>query len=263
MNAQWPATKKLLHLLFWVVITMVFLFDRRYLIQKAGLGHFAECTVVRLTLIISLSYFHIFYLVPRYFSTKRYPAYFALLILSLAIYVTLQNLYDIYLYGFVIGAIYYRSFWYSFPYNFITAGWYLAITTAFNVSLDWYRQRMELRNLQEELKREASIMITSHNDSDYVFLKSGTKKFKTSLNSIYYIQGLKGYSIIYTDDGKIIVKGSLKIVEELFPAKHFVRVHKSYMVANNKIKHTQSNKLVLINDETIPIGRSYRHLLAS
>ena len=62
-------------------------------------------------------------------------------------------------------------------------------------------------------------------------------------------------------EGKIIVKGSLKIVEELFPAKHFLRVHKSYMVAGNKIKHTQSNKLVLINDETIPIGRSYKHLV--
>jgi hypothetical protein len=263
MNAQWPATKKLLHLLFWVVITMVFLFDRRYLIQKAGLGHFAECTIVRLTLIISLSYLHIFYLIPRYFSSKRFPAYFALLALSLCVYVTLQNLYDIYLYGFVIGAISYRSFWHSFPYNFITAGWYLAITTAFNLSIDWYRQRVELKNLQDELKREASIMITSHDDSDYIFLKSGTKKFKTSLNSIYYIQGLKDYSIIYTGEGKIIVKGSLKIVEELFPAKHFLRVHKSYMVANNKIKHTQSNKLVLINDETIPIGRSYKHLLAS
>lgn len=263
MNVQWPATKKTLHLLFWVIITMVFLFDRRYLIQKAGLGHFAECTIVRLTLIISLSYLNIFYLIPRYFSTRRYLTYSMLLILSLLAYVALQNLYDIYLYGFVIGAISYRSFWYSFPYNFITASWYLAITVAFKLSLDWYRQHIELKNLQEELKREASIMITSHNDSDYVFLKSGTKKMKTSLNSIYYIQGLKDYSIIYTDEGKIIVKGSLKIVEELFPAKHFLRIHKSYMVANNKIKHTQSNKLVLLNDETIPIGRSYRHLLAS
>jgi hypothetical protein len=261
MNAQWPATKKILQLLFWIVITMVFLYDRRYLIQKAGLGHFAECTIVRLILIISLSYLHIFYLIPRYFSSKRYFTYFACLILSLLVYVALQNLYDIYLYGFVIGAVSYRSFWHSFPFNFITAGWYLAITIAFKLSLDWYRQRIELTNLQEELKREASVMITSHNDSDYVFLKSGTRKMKTSLNSIYYIQGLKDYSIIYTDEGKIIVKGSLKIVEELFPAKHFVRIHKSYMVANNKIKHTQSNKLVLVNNEVIPIGRSYKHLL--
>jgi hypothetical protein len=261
MSIKWPTTKKILHLLFWVVITMVFLFDRRYLIQKAGLGHFTECTIVRLTLIISLSYLNLFYLIPRYFLTKRYLSYITLLVLSLCIYVTLQNLYDIYLYGFVIGSISHRSFWYWFPYNFITTTWYLVITVAFKLSLDWYRQHMELKNLQEELKREASIMITNHNDSDYIFLKSGTKKLKTSLNSIYYIQGLKDYSIIYTNEGKIIVKGSLKIVEELFPAKHFVRIHKSYMVANNKIKHTQSNKLVLINDETIPIGRSYKHLL--
>ncbi len=263
MNAQWPTLKKLLHLLLWTVVTMVFLFDRRYLIQKAGLGHFAECIIVRLALIISLSYFHIFYLIPRYFATHRYLAYFVLLLLSLCIYVSLQNLYDIYLYGFVIGMMSYRSFWYSFPFNFITTMWYLIITVAFKLSLDWYQQRAEIITLQNELKQEASIMITNHNDSDYVFLKSGTKKFKTSLNSIYYIQGLKDYSIIYTDKGKIIVKGSLKIVEELFPAKHFLRIHKSYMVANNKIKHTQSNKLVLINDETIPIGRSYKHFLAS
>src|ERR1700759_907898 len=122
MNAQWPATKKILQLLFWIVITMVFLYDRRYLIQKAGLGHFAECTIVRLILIISLSYLHIFYLIPRYFSAKRYFTYFACLILSLLVYVALQNLYDIYLYGFVIGAVSYRSFWHSFPFNFITAG---------------------------------------------------------------------------------------------------------------------------------------------
>ncbi|HTD99117.1 MAG TPA: LytTR family DNA-binding domain-containing protein [Mucilaginibacter sp.] len=261
MNIQRPSTKKLLHLLFWVVITMVYLYDRRYLIQKAGLGHFAECTIVRLTLIISLCYLHIFYLIPVYFSAKRYLTYFLSLTAALLTYVILQNLYDIYLYGFVIGARSYRSFWYSIPYNLVNTAWYLAITVAFKLSLDWYQQRAEIKNLQEELKREASIIVTNHTDSDYVFLKSGTKKMKTPLNSIYYIQGLKDYSIIYTNEGKIIVKGSLKIVEELFPAKHFLRVHKSYMVANNKIKHTQSNKLVLLNDETIPIGRSYKHLL--
>ena len=246
---------------FWVVITLIFLFDRRYLIQKAGLGHFAECTIIRLALIISLCYFNLFYLIPRYFFAKRYISYFTLLILSLCVYITLQALYDVYLYGFVIGSILHRNSWHWFPYNFITTAWYLAITIAFQLSLDWYRQRAELKTLQEELKRDASIMITNHTDSDHIFLKSGTKKLKTSLNSIYYIQGLKDYSIIYTDEGKIIVKGSLKIVEELFPAKHFVRIHKSYMVASNKIKHTQSNKLVLINNETIPIGKSYKHLL--
>ncbi|MDO3627923.1 LytTR family DNA-binding domain-containing protein [Mucilaginibacter sp. BT774] len=260
---KWSLARKLLHLLFWVIITTVFLFERRYLIQKAGLGHFAECAIVRLALIITLSYLNIFWLIPRYFSAKRYFTYTALLLLSLCLYLGLQGLYDIYLYGFVIGAVSYRSFWYSFPYNFLTSAWYLTITVAFELSLDWYRQRIKIKSLQEELERDAAVLQNGHSNNEYVFLKSGTRKLKTTLSSINYIQGLKDYSIIYTDEGKIIVKGSLKMAEELFPTKSFLRVHKSYLVAESKIKHWQGNKLVLINNEIIPIGRSYKHFLQS
>jgi len=118
MSIQRPTAKKLLHLVLWVVITLIFLFDRRFLIQKAGLGHFAECTIVRLTLIISLSYFNIFYLIPKYIPTGKYMVYSALLLLSVAIYVTLQSFYDVYLYGFVIGFAGYKSFWRAAPLNY-------------------------------------------------------------------------------------------------------------------------------------------------
>jgi hypothetical protein len=194
------------------------------------------------------------------FSTKRYFLYSCLLILSLGLYVSVQNLYDIYLYGFVIGAFYYRDFWYSFPFNFITTAWYLLLTVAFKLSLDWYEQRKEVIKLQEELKR-APAFVNTRKDDEYLFLKSGTKKLKTPIATVSYIQGLKDYSVIYTDDGKIIVKGSLKTVEELFPDKHFLRIHKSYLVTNSKIKQVESNKVVLINGEIIPVGRSYKHLL--
>jgi len=263
MNSRWTLTKKLLHLLLWVIITTIFLYDRRYLILKAGMGHFAECTVVRLALIISLCYFHIFYLIPKYFTERKFAVYFTLLLLSICAYVGLQSLYDYYLYGVILSWRTYHNFWKSVPFNLVTTAWYLAVTVAFKLSLDWYQQRIELRELQDELRRNAAIVITDHSESDHIFLKSGTKKIKTSLASIYYIQGLKDYSIIYTNEGKIIVKGSLKIVEELFPPKHFVRAHKSYMVASNKIKLLQGNKLVLTNNESIPIGRSYKHLLAA
>jgi len=257
---KWPIVRKLLNLGFWVVITLIFLYDRKYLIQKAGLGHFAECTVVRLGLIISLAYLHLYYIIPRYFSQKRYLSYTALLILSLGIYVSLQSLYDIYLYGFVIGAVSYFNFWYSFPFNFITTAWYLALTVAFKLSLDWYEQRKEVIKLQDQLSRVPAFENTQKNN-EYLFLKSGTKKLKTPVSTVLYIQGLKDYSIIYTDDDKIIVKGSLKNVEELFPTNHFLRVHKSYLVANSKIKQVERNKVVLVNKAVIPIGRSYKHLL--
>jgi len=257
---KWTVTKRLLYLGFWVVITVIFLYDRSYLIQKIGLGHFAECMAVRLFLIISLAYLHLYYLIPRYFSNKRYFLYGCLLVLSLGVYVSIQSLYDIYLYGFVIGSISHRNFWYSFPYNFLTTAWYLALTVAFKLSLDWYEQRKEVIKLQEELSRvPAFVNIQKHNE--YLFLKSGTKKLKTPIATVSYIQGLKDYSVIYTDEGKIIVKGSLKTVEELFPENHFLRIHKSYLVTNNKIKQVESNKVVLNNGAVIPVGRSYKHLL--
>ena len=49
--------------------------------------------------------------------------------------------------------------------------------------------------------------------------------------------------------------------EELFPENHFLRIHKSYLVTNNKIKQVESNKVVLNNGAVIPVGRSYKHLL--
>jgi hypothetical protein len=260
MHMKWPALKRLLTLGFWIVVTVIFLYDRRYLIQKAGLGHFAECMLFRLFLIISLAYLHLYYLIPRYFSVKRYFSYFALLLLSLGVYVSLQSLYDIYLYGFVIGSVSHRSFWYSFPYNFLTTSWYLVLTVSFKLSLDWYEQRQEVVKLQEELSRVPAF-VNTQKDGEYLFLKSGTKKLKTPIATVSYIQGLKDYSVIYTDDGKIIVKGSLKTVEELFPEKHFLRIHKSYLVTNSKIKQVESNKVVLNNGITIPVGRSYKHLL--
>src|ERR1700759_5097866 len=97
--------QRLLNLAYWLIITLIFLYDRRYLVQKVGLGHFAECISVRLFLIISLAYLHLYYLIPRFFMAKKYFAYFGLLVLSLCLYVSLQSLYDIYLYGFVIGAL--------------------------------------------------------------------------------------------------------------------------------------------------------------
>ena len=260
MHIKWPILKRLLNLGFWVVVTLIFLYDRRYLIQKISLGHFAECIAVRLFLIISLAYFNLYYLIPKYFSAKRYLAYFTFLVLSLGLYVSLQSLYDIYLYGFVIGAFYYRNFWYSFPFNFATTAWYVLLTVAFKLSIDWYEQRKEFIQLQEELTR-APAFENTQKDNTYLFLKSGTKKLKTSIAAVRYIQGLKDYSVIYTDEGKIIVKGSLKTVEELFPDNHFLRIHKSYMVTNDKIKQVESNKVTLVDGSIVPIGRSYRHLL--
>lgn len=251
MKTSFP--HRVLHLLFWTVITLIFIYDRRYLIMKFNLPeHFIACVVVRMGLLISLVNLHLKVLVPRFFKKRQFVKYTFFLLLSLGVYVSLQNLYDIYLYGFVIGDIRSRDFWSAFPYNFFTTLWYLALTAGLKLSLDRY----------EETHNPELILSSLDEDSDegqdrQVFLKTGTKQVMVDLDAITHIKGLKDYSIIYTTGDQIIVKGSLKNTENLLGEKKLVRVHKSYLVALDRIKTIQSNQIIL-DTHSIPIGRSYK-----
>lgn len=248
--------KKIAHLLFWLVVTLVFLYDRRYLIQKAGLDHFAACVVVRLLLIISLAYLNLYYLIPKFFSPGKYFTYFSLLLTALLAYVTLQNMYDIYLYGYVIGDIESRSFFNAFPYNFITTCWYLLLMVALKLSIERYEQKRISKNDYPAIANPDNRQ--EHFSEKYVFLKSGIKQIKTDLDSILYVQGLKDYSVVVTDKDKIIVKGSLKTVEQqLSGMKKFIRVHKSYLVAKEKIDLVKGGRIIF-GDHSIPVGRMYK-----
>lgn len=250
--------KKIVYFIFGIIVTIVFLYDRRYLILKAGLDHFAACVIVRLFLIISLAFLNLFYLIPRFFSSGKYFAYFSLLVIATLTYVTLQNLYDIYLYGYVIGDIESRGFFYAFPYNFITTSWYLLLTVALKLSLDYYEQKQSNRLPDSTVVTLANNGQEHFSEERYIFLKSGTKQIKTDLSTILYIQGLKDYSIVVTDKDKIIVKGSLKTVEQqLLGMKKLIRVHKSYLVAADKIDVVKAGKIIF-GDHAIPVGRMYK-----
>jgi hypothetical protein len=241
--------KKWWHLFYWIIITVIFLTERTILIQKAGLGYFLQCAVVRLALIISLCYFHLYVLIPRFLERRRYALYVVLLLLSVGVYVSLQNLYDIYLYGFVIGFRHYKNgdFWYPFPMNLLTTTWYLLLTTAFKLSLDWFSQRKIIHQFTIQ-------------QDEIISLKSGTQTFHIKLEDIIYVKGLKDYSLVYSRDKKLMVKGSLRAMEQLLPMG-FARIHKSYIVALRHIKCNSTSKIILVDGTEIPIGRAYKDLV--
>ncbi len=92
---------------------------------------------------------------------------------------------------------------------------------------------------------------------EYVFVKSGVERIKLYFSDVTHIQGLKDYAIIHTGKGKIVVKGSVKHVLLLFPEGEFIRVHKSFIVAIDKIRRLERNR-ILIGEHQIPIGRNYK-----
>jgi two-component system LytT family response regulator len=93
--------------------------------------------------------------------------------------------------------------------------------------------------------------------SDFIFVKSEYKIQKVYLHQILFIEGLKDYISIFTPTERIITLQNMKKMEDTLPEKHFVRVHKSYIVALNKIDSIERSR-IFIGDKIIPVGDTYR-----
>jgi two-component system, LytTR family, response regulator len=97
----------------------------------------------------------------------------------------------------------------------------------------------------------------------HLFIPGSEKnqKRRVELNSIYYIESNKNYTIFHCTDTNIITNLLLKEVEELLPHSAFMRVHRSYIIALQHIEIINSNELVMKNNSRIPIGDSYRETI--
>jgi len=93
--------------------------------------------------------------------------------------------------------------------------------------------------------------------SDFIFIKSEHKIQKVYLRDILFIEGLKDYISIFTTGERIITLQNMKKMEDTLPERHFVRVHKSYIVSLNKIDSIERSR-IWIGDKIIPVGDTYR-----
>ena len=91
----------------------------------------------------------------------------------------------------------------------------------------------------------------------YIFVKTGNKLQKVFFNDILFIEGQGDYLRINTPKERIMTLQKFSKLEELLPSSNFMRVHKSFMVAIDKIESISRNR-IRIGDEMIPVGDSYK-----
>lgn len=101
---------------------------------------------------------------------------------------------------------------------------------------------------------------TAENGKDYLFVNIQLKKVKIFFSEILYIESQKEYVKIVTDANSYLTKMSTHDIEDLLPAPLFKRIHRSFIVAVNKVRSFNS-EMVEINGVTIPVGRSYKNVL--
>ena len=94
-------------------------------------------------------------------------------------------------------------------------------------------------------------------ERNFIFLKSDYKTIRVLLDDILFIEGLKDYVKLHTTDKPILSLLSLRTLEQGLPAERFVRVHRSYIVALNKIDIIEKSR-IRIGQHSITISEMYR-----
>ena len=96
----------------------------------------------------------------------------------------------------------------------------------------------------------------------YIFFNVGKKKVKIYLDEILYIESMKEYIRVNTKNKSLLTKFKLNQVDELLNENNFLRIHRSFIVAKDKIEAFSATEVEL-GGKRLPIGRSYKELVMS
>ena len=108
----------------------------------------------------------------------------------------------------------------------------------------------------EKISHEAEKL--QPNKEAFLYFRTNRKMVKVLTANILFIESLKDYiKIISIDERPIIVKQTIGSMEEMLPDSNFIRIHRSYIAAIDKIKAFTHSHLEIF-DRELPIGRLYQ-----
>jgi len=97
-------------------------------------------------------------------------------------------------------------------------------------------------------------------EDEFIFIRDSNIIRRLKLDNILFAEAMGDYVKLYTPEKFYAVHTTLKSVEERLPASRFLRVHRSYLVAINKIDSLEGGVLI-INRTPLPVADAYRSAL--
>ena len=121
-------------------------------------------------------------------------------------------------------------------------------------SVDKVYEKMQT-DMMLKVKPEAAAPAPS--EDAYFFVKTETRMEKVKYADVLYIEGMGDYWRIITPQKRIMTLLNFKKLEEMLPSRQFIRVHKSFIVAVDKIESVERNR-IRIADRMIPVSETFR-----
>lgn len=96
--------------------------------------------------------------------------------------------------------------------------------------------------------------------SDCIFVRHNDKMVKVNIKDILYIEAERNYCRIYSNNREYLLVTTLKDMDEKLPNRHFLRVHRSFIVNISQIDELATNHLVIVR-KAIPVSKSLKEEL--
>ncbi len=93
--------------------------------------------------------------------------------------------------------------------------------------------------------------------NEYIFIKCDGRHEKIFLRELLLVEAANNYITLHTTSRSFLTYQTLKKMEESLPAGNFIKVHKSYIVAIDKINHIDGND-IMIQKHRVPISRNFK-----
>lgn len=96
------------------------------------------------------------------------------------------------------------------------------------------------------------------NTNDFTFVRANRQMIKVDYKDIYYIESYSDYIKIHLKNNTLVTRETISAIEAKLPRNEFLRIHRSFIIAVNKIT-SFTNEQVVIKNKSLTISRSYKN----
>jgi DNA-binding LytR/AlgR family response regulator len=127
---------------------------------------------------------------------------------------------------------------------------------AFNFDVvDYIVKPINFERFHKAITKAKTVADTFQKSSaDFFYLKSKNKMVQVYFNDIVYVEALADYVNIHTTNKKHTILSTMKAIENQFPKKDFLRIHRSFIVRLDRIAEIEENS-VRVGEKLIPVSK--------
>ncbi|MEO2062914.1 MAG: LytTR family DNA-binding domain-containing protein [Christiangramia sp.] len=114
-------------------------------------------------------------------------------------------------------------------------------------------------NFQQHHLKETGVPAATPK-AEFIFVKIDRKMHKIDFDKILWVESLSDYLKIETSEGTKVTRETMSTLESKLPSEDFIRIHRSFIVALNKIE-SYSYEEVIVQSKSIPISRTYKEVV--